>query len=674
MSTLRPNRAMNVNGMCQHYRLNLDPHRENQKHVDRPQKVDPPIIETEHEDETGTDVGTRSRVTSNTDEDFETEEDSYYFDDPPTEKWNGTNVHAVVSIYKSACRKLGVVSSTSVQSSLLKPVFSQKYVQIKSPECKAMCLALMDNIHVHKIEFDGNGLDLVSLQYISDVMAYSSFITHVSITDNNLKSDGARVICDTVSNNKMIEFLDISGNGLVERDGKTIKAMLDKSDYLTDLYLARNHLMDVGVKEIADAIESSHSLKLLDLQWNHIRLGGAVALGKALKSNRSIEVINLAWNGLHMEGAEALAAALKKNDTLKEMDLTCNRLNEECIAKLLTGLDRNKTLQILRLGQNHITPRGAESILRHIIKSKRSGIKLLDFGSQEVKDTFVGLVQELQEERGVHVIYGMVWDSRRKSLTTAGVDTDEVALLSCNPLTVLMECMRLQNLRLIDFFKSLDTNKSNLICITELYKGLLKIGIPIRPEVLMKLLRRLDQDNNDMLDFGEMINAHNLHRQKLRRALQAADSDFDKTDIGKVSAILRRVMENNYVMKRQRNDPRAKTPKRHEPRSLSTYDIEEVETKMNGDRPRSGAIRATNRKSSAKTRQDETKGDAGISPDKSKSISRDIPSNGTEPSIGRLEIPDTAISSSGTPGSVSSASRTSSASHRSHRPSSSKSR
>ena len=581
--------------LAHNYRLNISSLRKPKTIVGRTKSEEVPIIEV-----TAPESPAPLKKRTMTDEDFEELEDSFYFDlSSPNEVWiNGQDT--VIELYETICKKLGTIASSSVKSNLLKETFCQRFVTLHQKDCKAICCALVDDRYVHKIEFEQNGLCKNSIDHLAQVVGYSSFLTHVTISDNNLRSYGAKVICEAVTKGKRIEYLDVSANEFVESDGTIFKDLLNNTKSLRELILARNNLMNHGVQEIASAVEQSVTLKTLDLQWNHIRLQGAVAIGEAIGQNKSLETVNLAWNGLHKDGAQAIADALRENVTLKELDLSCNRLTEECLADILTGLDHNETLEVLRVAQNHITCIGAESILRHISGNQSSGIKLLDFGNQEVKDTFVAVYKDLQEKRGVHVIHGVVWDTRRKSLTTAGGDDDEVALLRCNPLTVLMECMRLQNFRLIDLFKSLDSNKSNFICIDELCDGLLKFGVPVRKAMLMKLLHRLDKDNNKDLDYGEMIEAQNMHRKNLRKALQVAESDFDKTDIGKVSALLRRIMAKSFVMKSKQNDTRLKTPKRDLSRTPSPFELDQIETGIaqEGFNPKARVKSAGHRKNS----------------------------------------------------------------------------
>jgi len=510
--------------------------------------------------------------------DFEDEDDLFY------ESTLGEySTDPVLRVYELACEKLNMICSKSIKESLITDVFTCRFVKMQTDDLKAICLALVDNPHVRKLEFEANGLEHVPLDHLGDVIAYSTFLTHIQITDNGLKSKGAKIICDAIKLNKRVVFLDLSGNGLVESDGEFLEDLLEKLDCLEELILAKNELMDVGVKAIARGVTDSPKLRILDLSWNHIRLNGAVAIGKALEENRSLEIVNLSWNGLHYDGANSIAKALAKNDTLRELDLSCTRMNEECIADILDGLKNNTCLETLRIAKNHITCLGAEAILKTVLGYKKSGMRMIDMGKTEIHDTFLEFYEQAKLQ-GIEVSHGLVWNTNRESVCSSGDDSDESFLFSSNPLTVLMECMRLQNLKLLDFFKTLDKNKSNLICIEELCNAMLTFGIPLRKMTLRRLLCRLDKDGNKQLDFKEMMEAQQIHRQNVRRYL-AQDIDFENTEIGRVSAALRRVMASKYIMKGPPGGKSAsKTPSPKQTpspaRTPSPYNIEEVESAM----------------------------------------------------------------------------------------------
>lgn len=88
-------------------------------------------------------------------------------------------------------------------------------------------------------------------------------------------------------------------------------------------------------------------------------------------------------------------------------------------------------------------------------------------------DTFENLYKKLQEIRNpFKVIYGMVWATDRQSLASADQEPEEEDLLNEDPLLVLFEYARLQNFRLVDMFKQLDTDNSGSLDRQEFSKGL----------------------------------------------------------------------------------------------------------------------------------------------------------------------------------------------------------
>ncbi|KAL4231623.1 hypothetical protein ACF0H5_009203 [Mactra antiquata] len=562
MSAFRDARSIQPVALAHQYRLNIVPRKKLPSKIQRTQKITQlPVSDTD--DCAGYDDGYEFTKRSNIDLDEEEENDFYFrCDTPPVAKLNLSD--STMKVYEQACKKYKIVPLSCIKKTLSSSKLTCQSIKLTYNDCKCICFALLYNHNVENIEFVENEIGPGSIRLFAEIIQENASLSQVNFAHNNLTSDGAKVLCEAVKRQPSITFLDISGTGLTENDGEHVRAMIENNKYLEELRLGHNGLSDKGMIPISEALKTNKKLRLLDLKWNHIRLQGAMAIGEALACNTSLEIVDLAWNGLHKEGARSIANALSMNASLLELDLTCNRLTEECIASILSGLKKNTTLEKLHIGQNQISTRGALVILQCIEENKTSGLKLVDFGTLEVHDKFVNVYEEMKKSREIEIKYGHVWSTERKPLDEVDGE-DEKALLNCNPLTVLMECVRIQNLRLIDFFKSLDVDKSNLICINELCDGMIKLGVPIRRQTLLRLLRRLDKDNNGKLDFGEMIAAQKIHRQYIRKIFAQGDVEFENTEVGKVSILLRKIMSTNYVMKKSDKDSRRQhvnTPER----------------------------------------------------------------------------------------------------------------
>ena len=81
-----------------------------------------------------------------------------------------------------------------------------------------------------------------------------------------------------------------------------------------------------------------------------------------------------------------------------------------------------------------------------------------------VEDEFLSKLTELRQSRVIYAYYGHVM-SRKKDINGAMWSR---SLTSFDPILVLFEYMKLQNMRLIDLFRSIDTNADKVISREEL--------------------------------------------------------------------------------------------------------------------------------------------------------------------------------------------------------------
>ena len=81
-----------------------------------------------------------------------------------------------------------------------------------------------------------------------------------------------------------------------------------------------------------------------------------------------------------------------------------------------------------------------------------------------MEDEFLAKLAELRKTRVIYVYYGHVM-ARKKDINGA---VGNRSLTSFDPILVLFEYMKLQNMRLIDLFRSIDTNGDKVISREEL--------------------------------------------------------------------------------------------------------------------------------------------------------------------------------------------------------------
>jgi len=69
------------------------------------------------------------------------------------------------------------------------------------------------------------------------------------------------------------------------------------------------------------------------------------------------------------------------------------------------------------------------------------------------------------------------------------------------PMKVLRDYIKNNQMRVFDFFKSLDKDKSMSISIPELVLGLKETGVPLRHDELLTLVKSLDLDGDGEIDY-----------------------------------------------------------------------------------------------------------------------------------------------------------------------------
>lgn len=69
------------------------------------------------------------------------------------------------------------------------------------------------------------------------------------------------------------------------------------------------------------------------------------------------------------------------------------------------------------------------------------------------------------------------------------------------PMKVLREYIKNNQMRVFDFFKSLDKDKSLSISVGEFVRGLKETGVPLRHDELLTLVRSLDLDGDGEIDY-----------------------------------------------------------------------------------------------------------------------------------------------------------------------------
>ncbi|XP_013415903.1 leucine-rich repeat-containing protein 74A isoform X2 [Lingula anatina] len=398
--------------------------------------------------------------------------------------------------YLAACQREHVTPSTLVYRRLTTTTLDLSHHPLGPQGAKALAIALVNNIHVTDLRLRDVGLGRIGALYITEMLQENLFITTLNLAENDIGSEATDALCNVLQNNKLIRTLDLSGNFLTDVSAERLCVMLHTNETVRDLRVRRNCFCEKGGIAFGKVLVDNASLVCLDLSWNHIRRKGAIAICKGIQGNSTLRKLNLAWNGLELDGCRALALSLCQNAALLELDIRANRISLEALRGLLKGIAKNETLKVLKIGVNPLTTDGATEILRELMRVGTSGLRHLDLTDVSVDEEFVLLLQELRNIRPLHIQHGVML--RHDALEK--VEVDDV-VDSENPVSILFEYMRQENMRLIDLFHVFDRTNSDNITRAEFRDGFTNINITLSSRALDVMMKQLDKNGDGVVSF-----------------------------------------------------------------------------------------------------------------------------------------------------------------------------
>ncbi|KAK3594743.1 hypothetical protein CHS0354_014169 [Potamilus streckersoni] len=459
-------------------------------------------------------------------------------------------------IYVKACKALQVFPSAFFVKNLRGFKIDMPHYYFGPQRIKACAIALSLNSTVQSLTLSHNDIGPEGAKYIAEMLRENHMISELNLSENGLGIEGALYILEVLMEFDNISKLDLSANCLRECDAEPFKNLLEKTRNLKSLNLSHNEFREKGGILLGKAIGSNDTLEELDLSWNHLRRSGSIGIGEGLEENITLKCVNLAWNGFYVEGCKSLAVALELNTNMTELNLSCNRINKECLDILMNGLKFNSTLKSLSLASNPLTSDGAYSLLLFIEESETSAIEFLDMGNQEVEAKFDELLRKVQKTRKLplRVLHGPVSGQKLDEFFF-----EEEAILEENPAIVLIEYGKLMGFRMIDLFSSFDKNKDRSLDHDEIQEGLKLANIPLSDTAIEKLISKLDSNADGEIDFGELIEAQNLHRRLMTKLIEAreegGDEAVEQTDIYRI-----RYKIHNLLAEKARKDNDIESP------------------------------------------------------------------------------------------------------------------
>ena len=126
------------------------------------------------------------------------------------------------------------------------------------------------------------------LRALGYVIASTTNITTIDMTDCNLADSGVEVVADALSGYTSVTALGLSGNTISDVGAQHVARMLSKNSSIVSLFLRNNSIGEEGAREIAGSLQGNTRLARLNLKNNSLSEGGAKELACMLRYNNNV--------------------------------------------------------------------------------------------------------------------------------------------------------------------------------------------------------------------------------------------------------------------------------------------------------------------------------------------------------------------------------------------------
>ncbi|XP_014797184.1 PREDICTED: leucine-rich repeat-containing protein 74A [Calidris pugnax] len=399
-------------------------------------------------------------------------------------------------LYLEACRLMEVVPVSHFIQNLTKPYINLNHHGLGPKGVKAIAVALVSNTVVTHLELEDNCILAEGAMCLVEMLQENSCLQKLNISNNHLDTAGAEAIASLLLNNTSYLYaLQLSGNNFGEEAAPYFAEALMGNYQVKELDLSHNEFSEKGGQLLGQMLASNTTLEILDLSWNYLWRKGTEALGRGLRGNGALKILNLSWNGIGNEGALALGQALKVNNVLVHLDISNNQINNEGAKKLCRGLAVNGTLKILKMANNPLTVDGAIELVISVRKNAQSMMEEINISNVLVNETFIKLLDLVCQTRPeLHVTYGHIEGCITK-----------IPKLHPNPMKVIQNYLKENNLRLWDFFRNIDTDGNMKIPVAAFRRAMMQqSSIPLNRDQTEELVRKFDRNQTGVVDYSHL--------------------------------------------------------------------------------------------------------------------------------------------------------------------------
>ncbi|ELU14920.1 hypothetical protein CAPTEDRAFT_163530 [Capitella teleta] len=413
------------------------------------------------------------------------------------------------TVYIESCKHNGIIPASYFLRHMKDSHLKMKHHGLGPKGVKPIAVALVSNTCVLRLSLTDNWLGNEGGRHLCEMLKENCYITELDLSDNQLGVSFAENFTSVLNNNSTLTHVTLTGNFLDDKAAIYLADAIMNTTRLEYLNLSRNKLGEVAGVALGPAIAENSSIKHLDLSWNHLRRKGAIAVAQGIKHNVLMQSVNLSWNGVGNDGAKALGDALKVNSALEELDITNNRITTEGSVFLGKGIAVNESLKVLKMARNPMQSAGCYAICAAMLKNPNSIITSIDFSDILVNSDFGDILKKVREQLPA------------LKVRTGGDGVPLRPKAKLHPMTKLTNYIEKNNLRLVDFFRTLDKDGSMGVTREEFSQGLAWIrkesGIKMTDDEINLLLDELDKDNDGEINYSELVIGHQGFTEKEKK-------------------------------------------------------------------------------------------------------------------------------------------------------------
>lgn len=398
------------------------------------------------------------------------------------------------SAYVAACKKHGVTPVSFFIRHMQDSSISLSHHGLGSAGTRAAAVPLVTNTKLLEVDLTDNWMGDVGGIAIANMLKENCYISTLNLSENHLGLNAIEALCKTLQEyNTTVQHLNLSKNNLDEKSAVPISNLLVSTQKLESLNLSNNNFDATSGESLGFGISENTSLKYIDLSWNHFRNKGAVNIVKGIGSNIFLKKVDLSMNGLAEEGAKALKDALEVNNVLEEINISNNRIKLKSAVTIAQAMLTNETLRVLDIGDNPIQTYGCYGFLAALENNPSSVMENIHFTNCLVNQDFLDKEQELKEIL--------------PNLTCHYTDAERIKMppKKVDPMEKVLMYVKDNGIRLVDFFNEFDVNHNLKITREEFILGLNNSGINLEEEEVESLIKKLDKDGDDMVNYSELI-------------------------------------------------------------------------------------------------------------------------------------------------------------------------